>query len=108
MDASLRNFNEQRLATQYNWFGNDEEEAPFILGGTRVQVCATAVRLRAQLIDGGFTLPADFIVRLRVDRHPEKPELEEEVEYKGEKYRVVEVNDHPHSGEWKLTIGDLG
>lgn len=108
MNPSMANFQRQSLKTRYEWFGNDPE-TPIKLAGVVIEKAVmSAVRSRQQLGDGGFFLLADFIVRILKSEYPDEPEKDSEVEYKGKKYRVIEVQDHPHSGEWRFSAGEIG
>jgi hypothetical protein len=98
-------FNEARLETQYEMFG---QLVVYIAkeGGPEMRLlgCHSEVRSNKELRDGGFALMHDFACRLRKFELQDRPKEEAQLIVGPITYRIAEVIDHPISGEWKLGL----
>lgn len=99
---NIASFNQQRLAAQYDTFGE-----PATIGGLSCVVCAGGHESRAQLGDGGVAVDFDRVARARMSDLASAPAPGAKAVIGGISYRVASVRRSFHGGEYVLGLEQI-
>ena len=95
-------FNEARLSAQYSTFGE-----PAVIGGLSCVVCATSHKGKSQLVDGGLGIDFSRQVRARMSDFTAAPKEGAKAVVSGKTYRIAEVGEHFHAGEYLIGLEQM-